>query len=63
MAEHGMVLVTNDRLIVPTCLCGWIGAGQRGAGGFSLARTAWRGHIELDKRLSESVAIYMKEED
>jgi len=53
MTEHGMILVNDGRLTVPTCLCGWIGAGQKGAMAFSLARKTWRTHVELEGRLTK----------
>ena len=49
---HGMVLVSQERAIVPTCLCGWIGPSNHRATGFSKSRDAWRGHVELEERLS-----------
>lgn len=45
---HGMVLVQSGR-IVPTCLCGWIGASEKGATAFGYARNAWRAHIEQEQ--------------
>jgi len=50
-AQHGMVLVPNGGLVVPTCLCGWVGAGEKNATAFGRARRSWQGHVELEGRL------------
>ena len=60
--EHGMVLVRNDTLLVPTCLCGWIGAGERNATAFGKARSSWKGHVELEVRLADADAGLVKVE-
>ena len=51
MSEHGMVLVQGPTLLVPTCLCGWIGAGLRMASAFGQARLTWQTHVELEDAL------------
>jgi hypothetical protein len=52
MRDHGMILVSRESMLVPTCLCGWIGAGEKMATAFGLARKSWEGHVELTERIT-----------
>ncbi len=58
---HGMVLVSHGRMLVPTCLCGWVGAGLTSAMAVGMARSSWEGHVELEKGLDIVDAAYQTE--